>query len=90
MDCFLTARQGKGADGFRSLLQKDDRTGIECRSGGKDIINEKEILICHIAILAQRKSIPQVLPAFGPVEGCLCAGVSSSQENITDRDTRTF
>lgn len=76
MNSFLAARQGEGADGFRPLLQKDNRTGIEGRSGGEDIINEQEILVCHDPILAQRKGIPQVLPALGTVEGGLRAGVA--------------
>lgn len=50
---FLTARQSEGANGLCSLLQEDGCTGIKCRSGCQHIINQKQVLICHIDILAQ-------------------------------------
>jgi hypothetical protein len=87
---FLTARECEGADGFRPLLQKDGRTGIEGRAGGEDIVNEQQVLVCHLGILAQRKSIPQVLPALGAIQGRLCAGVTVAPKNIAHRDSRTF
>ena len=53
VNCFLTARQSECANGLCSLLQKDGRTGIESRSSCQHIINQKQVLICHIGILAQ-------------------------------------
>jgi hypothetical protein len=87
---FLAARECEGTDGFRPLLQKDSCTGIEGRSGGEDIVNEQQVLICHLGILAQRKSIPQVLPALGAIERRLRASVAVAQENIAHRDSRVF
>lgn len=90
MVCFLTARQCEGAHGFRPLLQENGRTGIEGRSRGQHIVNEKQVLICHNGILAHRKSIPQVLPSFGAVEDSLGAGVTMAKKDIPNGKARTF
>jgi hypothetical protein len=81
---------GHCADRFGAGRTQDEGALVQGRPGGQDIVEEHQMFAAHIATLAQRECVAQVLHSFLSVVPRLSVGVSSPFKTAQDRKPCPF
>jgi len=78
------------AHGFGTGCAQDQGALVQGRAGCQDIVHQKRMFSAHVAILAQRECVAQVLHSFGAIELCLRLRVPASFDAAHNRDIYAF